>query len=143
MSGCNKQKFQLNQSYSYTMRKVWYHQSWIQNNLCFMVLILMYIPMYKHVGQERQKACNNKKLEICRQHLLKMTSIIMFSVLFKVPIFLKETRKDNIRLIDCICLDERVCFAFLLCTYVEQGHLKHWHFSICCCIMHTMSFIRH
>ena len=53
-----------------------------------------------YVGQERKKACSNKKLEICSQHLLKMTSIIMFSVLFKVPIFLKDTRKDKIRLTD-------------------------------------------
>ena len=34
---------QLGQSYSYIMRKVWYHQIWIQNNLGFMVLILTYI----------------------------------------------------------------------------------------------------
>ena len=43
--------------------------------------ILTYLPTYlcnyKHVGQERKKACNNKKLEICRQNLLKMTSIII------------------------------------------------------------------
>ena len=37
-SGCNKQKFQFGQSYSYTMRKVWCHQIWIQNNSGFMVL---------------------------------------------------------------------------------------------------------
>ena len=42
MSGCIKQKFQLGQSCSYIIRKVWYHQIWIQNNLGFMVLILMY-----------------------------------------------------------------------------------------------------
>ena len=34
MSGCNNKKFPLGQSYSYSiMRKVWYHQIWIQNNL--------------------------------------------------------------------------------------------------------------
>ena len=43
MSGRNKQKFQLGQSYSYIRRKVWYHQIWIQNDLGFMVLILMCI----------------------------------------------------------------------------------------------------
>ena len=48
-SGRNKQKFQLGQSYSYIMRKVWYHQIWIQNNLGFMVLILMYISTYKAI----------------------------------------------------------------------------------------------
>ena len=42
MSGCIKQKSQLGQSYSYIIRNVWYHQIWIQNNLGFMVLILMY-----------------------------------------------------------------------------------------------------
>jgi hypothetical protein len=36
-----QKRFQLGQSYSYIMRKVWYHQIWIQNNLSFMVLILM------------------------------------------------------------------------------------------------------
>ena len=44
MSGGNKQKFQLCQSYSYIIRKVWYPQIWIQNNLGFMVLILIQIP---------------------------------------------------------------------------------------------------
>ena len=29
----NKQKFQFGQSYSYIMRKVWYHQIWIQTTL--------------------------------------------------------------------------------------------------------------
>ena len=43
-SGCNKNKFQLDQSYSYIMRKVWYHQIWIQNNLGFMVSDLLYSP---------------------------------------------------------------------------------------------------
>ena len=38
-SGCNK-KIQLGQSYSYIMRKVWYHQIWNQNYLGFIVLIL-------------------------------------------------------------------------------------------------------
>ena len=130
---------QLQWRLKYLTLSLWKLINWWETYLSTYI----YLCNYKHVGQERKKACSNKKLEICRQHLLKMTSIIMFSVLFKVPIFLKETRKDNIRLIDCICLDERVCFAFLLCTYVEQGHLKHWHFSICCCIMHTMSFVRH
>ena len=32
--------FQLDQSYSYIMRKVWYHQIWILNYLSFIVLIL-------------------------------------------------------------------------------------------------------
>ena len=40
-SGCNRQKFQLGQSY--IMWKVWHHQIWIQNNLGFLVLILIYI----------------------------------------------------------------------------------------------------
>ena len=40
-SGRNRHKFQLGQSYFYIMRKVWYHQIWIQNNLGFMVLILV------------------------------------------------------------------------------------------------------
>ena len=40
MSGHNKQKFHLSQSYSYILSKVWYHQIWIQNTLGFMVLIL-------------------------------------------------------------------------------------------------------
>ena len=44
-SGGNKKKFRLGQSYSYIMRKVWYHQIWIQNNLGFIVLILMYVPV--------------------------------------------------------------------------------------------------
>ena len=34
-SGRNGQKFQLGQSFSSIMRKVWYHQIWIQNNLVF------------------------------------------------------------------------------------------------------------
>ena len=37
MSGSKKN--QLCQSYSYVMRKVWYHQIWIQKNLGFIVLI--------------------------------------------------------------------------------------------------------
>ena len=37
-SGCNKQTFQLGQSHSYIMRKVWNHQIWIQNKLGFMVV---------------------------------------------------------------------------------------------------------
>ena len=42
-SGRNKKK--VNRANSYIMRKVWYHQIWIQNNLGFMVLILWsYIP---------------------------------------------------------------------------------------------------
>ena len=40
-SGRNKQKFQLGQSYSYIMRKVWCHQIWIQNNSGFMVSDLL------------------------------------------------------------------------------------------------------
>ena len=43
MSGHNKQKFQLGQSYSYVIWKGWYHQIWIQNNLDFRVLILTYL----------------------------------------------------------------------------------------------------
>ena len=42
-SGSNKIKFQSGQSYSYIMRKVWYHQIWIQNYLGFIVSDLMYI----------------------------------------------------------------------------------------------------
>ena len=42
MSGHNK-KNQLGQSYSYIMRKVWYHQIWIQTYLGFIVLILVYL----------------------------------------------------------------------------------------------------
>ena len=37
-----QKKLQLCQSYSYVTRKVWYHQIWIQTNLGFIVLILMY-----------------------------------------------------------------------------------------------------
>ena len=36
-SGSKKKNFQLGQSYSYIMRKFWYHQICIQNNLGFMV----------------------------------------------------------------------------------------------------------
>ena len=36
-SGRNMKKFQLRQSYSYIMRKAWYHQIWNQNNLEFFV----------------------------------------------------------------------------------------------------------
>jgi hypothetical protein len=36
-SGCNKRKFQLGQTYSYIMRKVWYHQIWIKNYFGFIV----------------------------------------------------------------------------------------------------------
>ena len=43
-SGCNKK------SYSYIMRKVWYHQSWIQNYWGFIVLILIYILNYISVS---------------------------------------------------------------------------------------------
>ena len=32
----------------YCMRKIWYYQIWIQNNLGFMVLILIYIPLRLH-----------------------------------------------------------------------------------------------
>ena len=49
-SGRNKQKFQLGQSYSCIMKKVWYHQIWIQNNLGFMVLILIYTSVVYYVG---------------------------------------------------------------------------------------------
>ena len=57
-SGCNKNNFQLCQSYSYIMRKVWYHQIWIQNNLGFMVsdLILLQqvatcsLQLHFHIG---------------------------------------------------------------------------------------------
>ena len=37
MSGSNKNKIQLGQSYSYIMRKVVYHRIWIQNYLGFIV----------------------------------------------------------------------------------------------------------
>ena len=40
-----QQKNQLGQSYSYIMRKVWYHQIWIQTYLDFIVFILMLILM--------------------------------------------------------------------------------------------------
>ena len=41
-AGCNK--IILNGPiFSYIMMKVWYHQIWIQNNLGFIVLILIYI----------------------------------------------------------------------------------------------------
>ena len=43
MSGRNKKKFQLGQSYSYIMRKAWYHQIWNKTYLGFIVLILIYI----------------------------------------------------------------------------------------------------
>ena len=42
-SGLNK-KNQLCQSLYYIMRKVWYHQIWIQTNFGFMVSDLKYIP---------------------------------------------------------------------------------------------------
>ena len=35
-----QKKFQSGQSYSYVMRKVWYHQIWIETYLGFIVLIL-------------------------------------------------------------------------------------------------------
>ena len=43
--GCNKKFFQWGQSYFYTMRKVWYHQIWIQNYFGFIVLIQTYLHM--------------------------------------------------------------------------------------------------
>ena len=43
-SGRNKKKFQLGQSYSYIMRKVWFYQIWIQNYLGFIVSDLTYVP---------------------------------------------------------------------------------------------------
>ena len=36
---CRLFQFRLGQSYSYAVKKVWYHQNWIRNNLGFMVLI--------------------------------------------------------------------------------------------------------
>ena len=45
-SGQNKTKFWLGQSYLYIMRKVWYHQIWIQNNFGFMESDLMYLPTF-------------------------------------------------------------------------------------------------
>ena len=42
-SGGNEKNFQLGQSYSCIMRKVWYHQIWIQKNLGFIVSDLIYI----------------------------------------------------------------------------------------------------
>ena len=44
-SGRNRIKFQLGQSYSYIMRKVWCHQIWIRNNFGLIVLIQGYIPV--------------------------------------------------------------------------------------------------
>ena len=49
-SGCNKQKFQLGQSYSYIMRKVWYHQIWIQFCFGFIVLILIKMSLKWAIG---------------------------------------------------------------------------------------------
>ena len=40
-SGCNKKS--MGPIFFYTMRKVWYHQIWIQNYFSFIVLILMYV----------------------------------------------------------------------------------------------------
>ena len=48
MSGHNKQKFQLGQSYSYITKKVYYHQIWIQKNLGFMVLTLIHKYIMKY-----------------------------------------------------------------------------------------------
>ena len=42
--GMQQKKIQLGQSYSYIMRKVWYHQIWVQNCLGFIVSDLMYMP---------------------------------------------------------------------------------------------------
>ena len=41
--GCLSVAFQLGQSHSYVMKKVWYHEIQVQNNLGFMVLTLLYI----------------------------------------------------------------------------------------------------
>ena len=57
MSERNKQTFPLRQSYSYIIRKVWYHQIWIQNNLGFKVLILIKNAIYCQVLQ-----CQSQKL---------------------------------------------------------------------------------
>ena len=54
-SGHNKKLFWWGQSYFYIMRKVWYHQIWIQSYFGFIVLILMYIQggsvMLQHRSQ--------------------------------------------------------------------------------------------
>ena len=44
-----QKKFQSGQSYSYIMRKVWYHQIWIQNHLGFIVSDLTYMPTFRWV----------------------------------------------------------------------------------------------
>ena len=44
-----QKKIQLGQSYSYIMRKVWYHQIWIQTYLGFIELILQYMSKSSYI----------------------------------------------------------------------------------------------
>ena len=62
-SGCNIKKIQLGQSYSYIMRKVWYHQIWIQNNLGFMVSDLFFIAYLVTISKALIKVRVNGHLE--------------------------------------------------------------------------------
>ena len=55
-------KISVCQSYSYTMRKFWYHQIWNQNNLGFMVLILTFIPIRSKPFLPRPKVYKNDRI---------------------------------------------------------------------------------
>ena len=72
-----KQKFQLCQSYSYVMRKVWCHQIWIQNILVFMVLILMYVwfPTISSPKYSGQKTFSHQPIKTLENWQKKETSI--------------------------------------------------------------------
>ena len=74
-----QKKIQLGQSYSYIMRKVWYHKILIQTYLGFIVLILMYIHHAEKIRNVEFLLCticqikgtyNFKVSRVCSEYLV-------------------------------------------------------------------------
>ena len=74
-----KYSFQSDQSYSYIMRKVWYHQIWIQNYLGFIVSDLMYM-LYAE-WEPFEKSCQ-WNLHIKRIHINQGVGLYLYSLSF-------------------------------------------------------------
>ena len=67
------------QSYSYIMRKVWYHQIWIQNYLGFIVLILTFMQYFILIPNISKISCKlYGNFFLLFQHILTK---------FKVPVW--------------------------------------------------------
>ena len=92
-SGCNKKKFQWSQSYFYIMRKVWYHQIWIQNYFGFIMSDLMYVLF---IGRGLSVAwftsfeTASTWYVLCQLKVAKSEWVLTFSIfLYQLKIFFK------------------------------------------------------